>query len=269
MRSYNFYFTFAAVAGLLLAVSTEGYAQSLNTVILAKVQGNVVVRDSAGASKAASNGDRVSPPSYIVTGPQSSVTLLFSNGSTVSVNENSSMEVSQFFQDAHGDKGFINQKGEPSRSTTRLKLDYGEIIGSTKKLNSASTYEISTPVGIVGIRGTDWYSKVLRVAEGIIALFGVLEGQVEFTPTGKIIITIGDGKQVEIKLTQEAGQPPELEVSPTTNIPADVMDKIKAIVKLDDDDLIAAFRDIPDEGATFIRGHDGEWQERVTNDAGE
>ncbi len=43
----------------------------------------------------------------------------------------------------------------------RLNLDYGKIIGSTKELNFSSSFNVHTPVGIAGIRGTDFVVQLV------------------------------------------------------------------------------------------------------------
>ena len=274
MRSPKFLFAFAAATCLLFAVSSNGYAQAINTIVLAKVSGSVNIQDSAGTRPAA-NGNRVTQGSYVITGPVSSATLLFSNGSTVTVNENTRMEVSQFFQDSHDNTGFPTGRSEPSRSTTRLKLDYGEIIGSTKKLNSASVYEINTPVGIAGIRGTTWYAKVVEItADTLVALFGVIDGQVDFTPTGKTVIHIDGGKQVEIKLTKLEGGGVSIEIpaAQLADLPEDVRIKAKAILDQANKDLIDEFSADDttgtDEDIDLVRAS-AEAERRVTDIAGE
>jgi hypothetical protein len=93
----------------------------------------------------------------VTTARGSSVILAFSNGATVNVGADSQLDIEQFTQDPFSrgvNLGSLVQ--EPTVSTTKLKLTYGELVSKVAKLNAAggSTFEVSTPVGAAGIRGT-------------------------------------------------------------------------------------------------------------------
>jgi hypothetical protein len=48
-------------------------------------------------------------------------------------------------------------------TTTMLNLESGSIIGNVKKISANSRYEITTPHGVAGIRGTDFSVEVIRL----------------------------------------------------------------------------------------------------------
>ena len=52
------------------------------------------------------------------------------------------------------DKLTINKTGADTVTDTQLNLKAGRIFGTVKKLSAASTYEITLPNGVAGIRGT-------------------------------------------------------------------------------------------------------------------
>src|SRR5476651_1729252 len=54
------------------------------------------------------------------------------------------------------DKLLYSQAGADAVSETQLDLRAGKIFGTVKKLSAASKYEIKTPTGIAGIRGTSY-----------------------------------------------------------------------------------------------------------------
>lgn len=54
------------------------------------------------------------------------------------------------------DKLLYSQTGADAVSDTELDLRAGKIFGSVKKLSAASKYEVKTPTGIAGIRGTSY-----------------------------------------------------------------------------------------------------------------
>jgi hypothetical protein len=91
---------------------------------------------------------------------------------------------------------------EPTTSTTKLSLRQGELISNVKKLkkDAGSSFEIKTPVGAAGIRGTSFglqfkpvgrkASFALRMAEGLIELsFGTRARSVEVATRKQVVLT--------------------------------------------------------------------------------
>ena len=103
-------------------------AQAVNLVILGEVQYPATVTDASGAARPAREGQLVADGYTLTTGKSGSIVLLFSNGSTVTLAGNTRFSVSRFFQETHRERADLeNLDIEPGRSTTRLKLDYGEM----------------------------------------------------------------------------------------------------------------------------------------------
>jgi hypothetical protein len=91
------------------------------------------------------------------TDKNSSVVLVFSNGATMNLAQETSLAIDEFTQDPFADEISVAQlTAEPSASRTRLNLSRGELVGNVKKLNydAGSSFEVQTPVGAAGIRGT-------------------------------------------------------------------------------------------------------------------
>jgi len=74
--------------------------------------------------------------------------------------------------------------------TTMLNLESGSIIGNVKKITANSRYEIMTPHGVAGIRGTDFAVEVIRYdninfrvtfssISGVITVSAVVNGTTE------------------------------------------------------------------------------------------
>jgi hypothetical protein len=62
---------------------------------------------------------------------------------------------------------------------TYLNLQSGEILGNVKKISGNSRYEIETPHGVAGIRGTDFQISIALNADGSYAVtFTSVTGQV-------------------------------------------------------------------------------------------
>ena len=90
---------------------------------------------------------------------------------------------------------------EPGVSTTSLKLAYGEMVGDVKHLNRdrGSSYNIQTPVGAAGIRGTIYRIVYTPASDGK-AFFQVVttEGLVVMKGLIDAEVPIAAGKQVEV-----------------------------------------------------------------------
>lgn len=124
----------------------------------------------------------------VVTGPGGRVGLAFSNGSLFEVAENSRFSVQEFLQEPW--KFSVEEwralESEPTKSTTKVFVEYGELVVKVKKLDADSSMQVSTPLGVAGIRGTTFRVRVVRNPDGSPRAVTVqlLEGRVNFTPQG-------------------------------------------------------------------------------------
>jgi hypothetical protein len=119
----------------------------------------------------------------VVTGPEGSAVLIFENGSLIRVNPNTEFAIEKFQQDPFSSQGldYCTIENEPSRSITRTSLLKGEVSFDVATLKKNSTYEIVTPVGIAGIRGTGGFVKSMPKNQRQAASFGLFEGSATFT----------------------------------------------------------------------------------------
>lgn len=188
--------------GLTLSALAQGAQQPQTAVpgkILAvRVVGEVsAVRGVDKATVTLKNNDPVTQGDVVVTGANSSVVLVFSNGSTVSLAQNSRLSVDEFLQDPFGqDIKVADLTAEPSTSHTKLSLTYGELVGNVKKLKGDSSYMINTPVGAAGIRGTTF--RIVYRPSGTGQAFFSLS-----TATGEIIFQGTTGTPVPVPANQE------------------------------------------------------------------
>ena len=150
---------FAMTGSLLLGQEKDVESGAL---ILADVQGNVQFLDEQGNpvedGKMVAGG--ILPKDYsAVTGPApSKIIFLLSNGTLMTLTENTKMKVRTFEQvpfDPAGKK-LKDLNNEPSQSKVEIDLDMGSLIVKTKKLNKASSFDIYSAVGVAGIRGTEF-----------------------------------------------------------------------------------------------------------------
>jgi sugar lactone lactonase YvrE len=156
--------------------------------------------NAQGASSELKRGDFLSQGVRVVTGPEASVELAFENGSSVVVKPSTEFSIDQFLADPFDSQAvdYGSLENEPTMSVTRTNLKSGEIFFHVEKLKDRSTYEIITPVGIAGIRGTGGF---VRSGKGRGA-FGLYEGSAIFkTPNGQVhsvrqgqAIAVGDAE---------------------------------------------------------------------------
>ena len=139
--------------------------------------------DREGKTSAIKNGEFLRQGSHVFTGSEGDVTLLFDNGSTIQLAPETEFSIDQFIQDPFEAKVVDYQKldGEPSKSSTRLTVEAGTIFTNVKKLKTGSTFQVTTPVGTMGIRGTGFFIRSLPGDGAPAVSFGVSNGQVQFT----------------------------------------------------------------------------------------
>lgn len=170
----------------------------------AKVTGTVTaIKD--GATITVQNGTDLSQGYTVNTAQNSSVVLVFSNGATLNLAADTSLAIDEFTQDPFADEVAVSKlTAEPSTSRTKLNLSRGELVGNVKKLNydAGSSFNIQTPVGAAGIRGTtfrivfrpDGTGKAffsLTTVEGNVVLAAGTVNLPSETP-------VGDNKEVEV-----------------------------------------------------------------------
>lgn len=147
----------------------------------------------------------------VQTGAKGGALLLLSNGTIVTISENTKMKISSFVQEPFDDKGLSvgDLQEEPSSSSVLVDLEVGDLVVKTKKLNKKSNFEIASPVGTAGIRGTQ-FGMGFSPQRGM--SLDVTESTVSFKPRGggrTRMIPAGRGLTAPPK-----GQPVERPVAP-------------------------------------------------------
>ncbi|MEI8292949.1 MAG: FecR domain-containing protein [bacterium] len=168
---------------------------NLGNVRVLKVEGaGVRVVDPAGQTSALKEGAFVRQGTKIHTGKDSSVILLFENGTTVKVEPGSEFSIEKFLQDPFesGQIDYQTLKSEPSSSVTRLGIPEGSLVLDIAKLKKDSSFQISTPVGSAGIRGTSLNIRSNRNNVAVPVSIAVATGVVQFkTATGSRAVSGG------------------------------------------------------------------------------
>ena len=174
------------------ALSLTAWAQTKPGAIKAvKVEGEVFKLTHDGQSVKLTEGALLTESDTVTTGKSSSVVLVFMNGSSIKVAPESKLAIEEFKMDPLDEPIEVSKlKSEPSVSKTKLNLAYGEMVGEVKHLNKdkGSTFDIETPVGAAGIRGTTFrivfrpsgdgkaFNFTLSTAEGVVLFTGSVAG---------------------------------------------------------------------------------------------
>jgi hypothetical protein len=127
-------------------------------------------------------GTGLNQNSVIRTAPGSTVDLyLNENGPAVRVTENTTLGL---------DRLTIDRTGVDNVIETQLDLRNGRILGNVRKLAAASKYEVKTPMGVAGIRGTRYDIRAdgtVAVTEGSVVVVYIVGGQAT-----KVTVTAGN-----------------------------------------------------------------------------
>ena len=209
--SMLFRILFCAFAAMTFAAGA--FAQSAAGLIrAAKVEGSVTKIQANGTSTPLKNGDSLTETDAVLTGKGASVVLVFANGSSVKLGADTRLAIDEFKMDPLDEEIKPSElKAEKSVSQTKLNLAYGEMVGSVKKLNTASSYSIKTPVGAAGIRGTVYRIVFIprddgkafftvSTAEGTVVMLGVTEAE----------IPVVAGKEVEVQVNTDDPSHPQI-----------------------------------------------------------
>ena len=151
-----------ALTSLLYAQDTpQEISDPRGAIIIADMKGAVVVTNNATgqdlpaesvqAGKILFDGHTIK-----TTGKDSSIVLLLSNGTVTTLKADSVLNIKKFTQakfDAGATK-LSELEGEPSASETLIDLNIGDMVVDIKKLDKKSNFNIESPVGTAGIRGT-------------------------------------------------------------------------------------------------------------------
>ena len=168
-------------------------------IIVLSERGSYEVRDKDSnlLSKNLNPGNILRDGLVIKTGPNSEISFLFSNGLTTSILSNSSLQITSFKQSPFepGNQKLEELNAEPSQSSTELDLEFGNLIVKTKKLKRDSTFNITSPLGTAGIRGTEF--QLSQNSKGECKL-DVATSIVSFTNLEGVTTTASSGKGLDI-----------------------------------------------------------------------
>jgi FecR protein len=149
-----------------LMVLAVAIVSSLKAAEPGRIQGHATVRtvhgtasfSFGGQSQVLKPGMMLDPGVTITTGPDSYIYLNI-NGSMSAVRVSADTTLILEKMDRIG-------SGREGDTETMLNIQAGSILGQVQKVGANSRYEITTPHGVAGIRGTDWSVVVTALANG-------------------------------------------------------------------------------------------------------
>jgi hypothetical protein len=184
--------------GATIVVSLKG---EVSIVDPPKADVNASVQDFNTSRRDANVSEVLSPASEIFVGENSEVVLLFSNGTLATLGSNSQMRIEKFLQKdfEQSDKKIAELQEEVSSSSLLVDLQMGEMIVDVKRLKKDSSFEITTPLGVAGIRGTEF--SLLAGKDS--TTLSVLKGIVDFSDAEKAVRQVATERSVRTTKSAE------------------------------------------------------------------
>ena len=235
------------------------------TVIVEAVGSVQIIENPESSPQPAQKGQRIPAGAAIITGIDGRVDLALSNGAFFQIQENSRFVIGEFNQEAY-EFVFSNSEAvrrrdvekfgedkaamvtmdasedawnkmplEPTVSAGKFSLDYGTMIGESKKLRPGSSMEISTPIGTAGIRGTTWRLTIQSVGPpGSNTFRGTLDvgrGLVNFaTAQGSRAVDVAGGFSMRVDISIQ-GADARVNSIATTPMSAERMAYLESVSK--------------------------------------
>ncbi len=203
---------------LLLSVGIAAAQQAADSkmkpgiIVLTAFAGDVkITTTSSNETHTPSKGATLKQGQVIVTGPNSKALLAYENGIVMEVSASSKFVIQEFQQSPWdvSPENLKEMKTEPSQSKTTAFLEYGDIITGVKKLKPGSSFDVTTPLGSAGIRGTDFKASASKNSNGTPNSFsvGVASGEVGVRSAGStqtVSVPAGTSSNVSMPSSQAA-----------------------------------------------------------------
>lgn len=182
---------------LLVISALSSHAAELATAKVLSVSGLVMRTEGAafvkigGRESPLKAGDILREGDRLNSTEGSKAFIVFSNGSEITLYQNSSLSILAIEQEPYTSQRVYNElEADPSKSQTLLELDYGQLDGHVKKLTEESSFDIKTALGTAAIRGTRFSISLLFTANKFRLTITNFDGLVDLiTQTTAAVIT--------------------------------------------------------------------------------
>ena len=201
------------LSGLVFA-QAPGLDLGKGAVVVVSKAGQVLIKDSDSGIPLPNDEIKPGLTLYeghtIITGNESEAVLLLSNGSLTTLGSKSELQLKEFSQSNFKGSGkkLSELQTEPSTSKTKLNLAYGDLVFNVKKLNPGSTFEIESPIGIAGIRGTVGEKSIQKdpVTGETTGTIKMVSGTVSFTDQNGNQMEVAGGQSTSTQLSSNGQQ---------------------------------------------------------------
>lgn len=213
----------------VFAFSSPVRAEDPGKIQVLSVEGTVEVSEiPAGTPMPAKVEQILHQKHRLVTGKDSQVILLFSNGSTITVGPDSTFSIEEFLQKPFdlAATDFRTLPAEPTSSHTSVTLQKSSLIGNIRKLKKGSSLDIVTPVGVAGIRGTLLQVRSWVQGGRTYMAVAVAEGAVEVTTNAGEKISVRAG--FEVTLSAPTDDLTKVTAGPVTPLSAETQAALEA-----------------------------------------
>src|SRR5436190_2713376 len=206
MKSLRMFRGYAVAIAAAILLSATAHAKANKAIVRAIRNGAAEVTMDGKNWKPAKVGQQLGENSAVKTDLNATVDLfLGDNGPVVRVTKDTTMGIDRLEVESTGIEKIIE---------TQLVLKNGKILGNVKKMAAASKYEVKTPVGVAGIRGTE-YSIDARGRVTIVTGSAV----VVYVIDGNILPPANVGAGQTITPPTNPQQPPQIGPSTGTGDP--------------------------------------------------
>lgn len=229
-------------AMMLLVVAflnaSAAFAQNIGDALVLVVAGDEATYSPAPGDNfiPLTEGMKLTQGASIRTGEASSVSLVFTNGSNLTIRPRSTIHLSEVYQAAYDDSlgAYGGLDKDPSQGVTRIRMDAGEVLGEVRGLASDSVFEITSDVGTAGIRGTIFRVKLELDGSRVRMTVSNAEGHVIASSSNLGISpdALNDGTEtvIEVDIDENTGEAKLISVS-TDDIPAGDLAQIFSAVQ--------------------------------------
>ena len=192
LRRFSAVFTITFLLATLLFLTGSDKSGEIKVLEAKGPPATIIMAD--GSTPPIRVGDLVPLGSTLKTPADSTLKLLFANGAILILQPRSQLRLALFASkdSVQMQNTAQSRPSEQSKSDTNLDLDSGTVLLDVPSLKKESTFQVTTPLGTAGIRGTRFYVSVRKdraavgVAEGVVVTTSLI-GQTQALARGQAI----------------------------------------------------------------------------------
>ncbi len=173
------------LAALLLFAAAPARSQTAAVGTVTQLQSTASVTRQ-GATRPLQSGDQVFDDDILETGPEAKLLVDFIDGSKLTLGPSADVVIDEFVYNPAG--------GANSAALTVAAGAMRLVAGAVERIGGAQAVKVATPVGSVGIRGTDFFVE-LEADHLAVALFSGFEIVVT-NPAGNTVLRPGEGTDI-------------------------------------------------------------------------